>query len=216
MLDGSRQSLSHFVDRHLGPLTHYLERRLGMDDSSRFAHRQTTDYSSQAHRQTRDDEQPETPQSSQDSDAHSDRIQQIVRATFRDAFNHLKPYANGTTRIPMRLWLIRRAERHIRNSRSQHATLSTQPELQGSRQRQGGAAQEPALPERGSLDWLRPIMRDLPRRQEVALCLALFEKYTPEEIGYAMGVRPARAMRLLRGALLKVNKRVLAQEGLDE
>ena len=94
MLDGSRQSLGYFVDRHLGPLTHYLERRLG-----RYA---------EEGRRTKVDEQGI-------SSTTDDVVQQIVEATFRDAVHHLRSYAIGIARTPMRLWLIRRAERYVRN-----------------------------------------------------------------------------------------------------
>jgi DNA-directed RNA polymerase specialized sigma24 family protein len=178
MLDGSRESLSYFVDRHLGPLSHYLERRLGRyADEGREVANSVAEVSSEA----------------------GDIVQQIVQATFRDAFHHLRPYAIGIARTPMRMWLIRRAERYVRKLGRSQAT---------------DAAHHPA--ERGSLEWLRQALHDMPRRQEMALSLALFEKLTPAEIGHAMGVRPARAMRFLRGALLRINKRILAGEELGE
>jgi DNA-directed RNA polymerase specialized sigma24 family protein len=159
MLDGSREALGRFLDRHLGPLTLYLERRLGP--------------------------------------GHEEQVASVVRAAMSDAYSFLGTYAAGTATVPMRLRLIRAAERHLHK-------VSAKPDVPSEED-------EPVI--RGSLAWLRQLYPRLSRREQTALSLALFERLDPREMGHAMGVRPARAMRALRRALIKISKRVLAGEG---
>jgi DNA-directed RNA polymerase specialized sigma24 family protein len=161
MLDGSREALDRFLDRHLGPLTLYLDRRLGP--------------------------------------GHEEQISIVVQATMRDAFGFLSSYAGGTATVPMRLRLIRAAERHLRKLPAKQEPSASQAEAEAHTW--------------GNLAWLRQLYPKLTRREQMALSLAIFERLDPREMGHAMGTRPARAMRTLRGALLKVSKRILSGEG---
>ena len=44
---------------------------------------------------------------------HEPFIQDVIKATFDDALHHIRPYARGTTSIPMEYWLIRLAEQNL-------------------------------------------------------------------------------------------------------
>ena len=138
---------------------------------------------------------------------HSDLSGEIARATLRDAARHLRAYARGTASIPMPLWLIRRSESHIRK-----LAASRKRKAMGSGQSAAGRNQP------GTAEWLTESIQSMPRREATALCLALFEGLAPEEMAQAMGVSQTRAMRLLRAALLRVNRRMLYEEseGLRE
>jgi RNA polymerase sigma factor (sigma-70 family) len=162
MLEGDRESLERFVDRHLGPLVRYLERRLGP--------------------------------------GHEQEAGEIAHLTLADVMRRLRPYARGSARLPVQMWLVRRAESHLRK-----------------RARKGPRHNEnrTEMPERGTLEWLRDVMDVMPQRQQALISLALFEQMTPEEIGASMGLRPARAMRQLRAALLRINTRIIAGQEAD-
>ena len=106
----------------------------------------------------------------------------IVTATFDEAMRRLRPYARGGAKVPMRLWLIRLANKHM-------------------------ARQDPGRPE--GTHWateiemsaLREALAKLPPRKQAALALALFEGLSPGEIATALAVSVPHAMGLLRSAL---------------
>lgn len=121
-------------------------------------------------------------------------IAETVEATFTEALRRMRPFARGTARTPLRLWLLRLANRQLAQRRARlRAVPGTKDE--------GQALQ---ASEDVELANLRAIMRTLPSRQGAVLALALFEELPAEEIAFALGVTPARAMRLLRGALRRV------------
>jgi RNA polymerase sigma factor (sigma-70 family) len=132
---------------------------------------------------------------------HEQEAGEIAHLTLADVIRRLKPYARGSARLPVQMWLVRRAESHLRKRARKGS---------GSRVKDGADS-----PERGTLEWLRDLMDDLPQRQQALISLALFEQMTPEEIGASMGLRPARAMRQLRAALLRVNTRIIAGQEAD-
>lgn len=115
---------------------------------------------------------------------------EVVEATFEELFRRIDPYARGNASLPMRLKLIRLANKHLAKRRRRvvrdHVT--------------GEEASE-------SLTALRYEMSKLPMRHQAALALALFEEMPPEEMAGALRTTPAGAMRLLRSALKRVGKR---------
>ncbi len=118
-------------------------------------------------------------------------VAEITRAVFRNAFTmrRLRPYARGRVSTPMRSALLRSANRQLA-ARRPASTVRVQ-------------ATGPDDDERTAL---RRAMLSLPARQRDALALALFENMTAEGLARTLGVGPARAMRLLRGALRRVDK----------
>ena len=110
-------------------------------------------------------------------------IEAVVKATFNSAFRRMRPYARGYARTPMRLWLIRLAGKELA--------------------RRNKSLAKPAFAdiESEELTELREAMSALPAKQQAALFMALFEGMSAEELAGALGVRKARAMRLLRSGL---------------
>jgi DNA-directed RNA polymerase specialized sigma24 family protein len=123
-------------------------------------------------------------------------IERVVAATFSDALRRLGPYAKGTASIPMDLWLIRLAERNL--PRTRPAPLPS-------------TAHSP----QSDLTRLRDAMSSLPNRHKFVLSLAVFEQMPASDIGFALGVTPAGAMRRLRGALKRVGRVLEKQEEND-
>jgi RNA polymerase sigma factor (sigma-70 family) len=113
-------------------------------------------------------------------------VQAAVKATLETAFRRRRPYATGSARTPMRLWLLRLAEREIAKRRR---ALRPTP------------ADASTAVESEDLVALREAIASLKRRQQAAMCLALFEELSTQEIAGALGMREARAMRVLRAAL---------------
>lgn len=114
---------------------------------------------------------------------HDDLISQLVMSTFEEALSKLQPYARGTASLPMRLWLIKLANRHLSRSK-----------------REIKPAADDAKENREVAELRRAILA-IPARQQDALSLALFEEMPAREIAQALGVRPGRAMHLLRDGL---------------
>ncbi len=111
---------------------------------------------------------------------------EITGATFVRALRRVGPYARGTARTPMRLWLLRLAGTEL------------------ARKRPGRRAPvRVASPEGKELDPIRRSIEVLPARKQAALALALFEGLSGEELAAALGMRLPRAMKLLRSALLE-------------
>jgi DNA-directed RNA polymerase specialized sigma24 family protein len=117
-------------------------------------------------------------------------VAEITRAVFRDAFTvrRLRPYARGRVSTPMRSALLRAANRQLA-ARRPASTVRVQAT---------GPGDERAA--------LRRAVLSLPARQRDALALALFENMAAEGLARTLGVGPARAMRLLRGALRRMDK----------
>lgn len=117
-------------------------------------------------------------------------IQATIKATLEVAFRRRRPYASGSPRTPMRMWLLRLAEREVaRHGKAMKATEA----------RPASTADESE-----DLIALREAVALLPRRQQAAMCLTLFNGLSSREIADALGMREARAMRLLRAALRRV------------
>lgn len=113
-------------------------------------------------------------------------VQATVKAVLEAAFRRRRPYASGSARTPMRLWLLRLAEREV--ARRSKAAKSAHTDLT-------------ATDESEDLVALREAIASLSRRQQAAMCLTLFNGLSTREIADALGMREARAMRLLRAAL---------------
>ncbi len=114
---------------------------------------------------------------------HDELISQLVMSTFEEAFRKLQPYARGTASLPMRLWLIKLANRQLSRRKGQIKPVV------------GDRTENSEIAE------LRRAMLAMPARQQTALSLALFEEMPAREIAWVLGVRPGRAMRLLRNGL---------------
>lgn len=117
---------------------------------------------------------------------HDALIETAVEATFKAAFRRMRPYVRGYARTPMRLWLLRLAGREL--SRHRKAISPAHGEA-------GDTGESEELIE------LREAVASLPPRQQAAVCMALFEGLSSGEVAGALGVRQARAMRLLRSGL---------------
>lgn len=120
-------------------------------------------------------------------------IDEVARATFVAAFRRMRPYVRESARTPMRLWLVRLAGREL-----------------GRRRKAMMQASDPANVDAESeeLVTLREAIAVLPRRQGAAVCMALFDGMSSEEIAGALGVRQARAMRLLRNGLRRTGSKL--------
>ncbi len=117
-------------------------------------------------------------------------IETVVRSTLMSAFRKRGPYARGTARTPMRLWLLRLSEREVsRRSALSRRVIS-----------KSNVSEE--------LVELREAIATLPREQQAALSMALFDGLSTEEIAGALGVRQARAMRILRAALRRTGSKM--------
>ncbi len=117
-------------------------------------------------------------------------VGEVVEATFVEAFRRILPYARGQAALPMRLKLIRLANKHLAKRR-RHMVKERSDGVQESEE----------------LATLRSEMAKLPMRQQAALSLALFEEMPPEEMAGALHTTTSGAMRQLRGALKRVGKR---------
>ncbi|HUP27896.1 MAG TPA: hypothetical protein VM409_05630 [Chloroflexia bacterium] len=112
-------------------------------------------------------------------------IHEIVEVVFLDGFRDLRPYARGTALLPLRLRLLRLANRHL--SRRSHRITA------------GSPGDDAAASMRADMQMLSP-------RRQAALALALFEEMAPAEIAGILRTTPAGAMRTLRGALKQMGK----------
>jgi RNA polymerase sigma factor (sigma-70 family) len=117
---------------------------------------------------------------------HDALIESVVHATFATAFRRMRPYARGSAHTPMRLWLLRLAGRELSRHRKEISPI---------RGVNVDAGESEELIE------LRKAIASLPPRQQAAMFMALFEGMSAEEVAGALGVRQARAMRLLRNGL---------------
>jgi DNA-directed RNA polymerase specialized sigma24 family protein len=120
---------------------------------------------------------------------HDALVESVVKSTFETAFRRMWPYVRGYARMPMRLWLLRLAGRELaRRKVTTHATI------------EGVESEE--------LAELREAVSSLPGKQQAAVCMALFEGMSAEEMAGALGVRQAGAMRLLRRGLRRTGTRL--------
>src|SRR6476469_3074931 len=122
-------------------------------------------------------------------------VQDVIKATFDDALHHIRPYAKGTTSIPMEYWLIRLAEQNL-------------VKLQGA----AGKAQvrsglhKAEVEAEGDLPIVRRALAALPAQDSFALALALFEGMSAPEIATTLGVGQARALKRLRSGLASIRR----------
>jgi DNA-directed RNA polymerase specialized sigma24 family protein len=118
-------------------------------------------------------------------------ISQTLNATFEVALRApaLRPYARRIASTPMRLWLLRLANRHLARMKVKAAN---------------------AGPASSELTGFREAMNVLPVRHQAVLALALFEGLPVEELAAALGVGQGRAMRMLRSALRHVGEKLQA------
>lgn len=121
---------------------------------------------------------------------HESLIDDITRATFNIAIRRLRPYVQGTARTTMRLWLLRLAEREL------------------SRRRKAIAALTEGRSESEELSELREAIATLPPKEQSAISMALFDGMPAHEIAGALGVRKARAMRVLRKGLRRTGSKL--------
>jgi DNA-directed RNA polymerase specialized sigma24 family protein len=122
-------------------------------------------------------------------------IQDVIKATFDDALHHIRPYARGTTSVPMEYWLIRLAEHNL-------AKLQA---VAGKAQVKRGFGKE-EVQEDGDLPIVRRALAALPSQDSFVLALALFEGMSAPEIAATLGVGHVRAMKKLRSALAAIGK----------
>lgn len=130
---------------------------------------------------------------------HEALISKIVEATFTQATRRMGPYASGSASVPMRLWLIRLANRHL-------ARQKRTPRVETMDSSGDGAVE---------VDKLREALAALPGHQQAAFALAMFEQLPPREVAAAMGVSPARAMGLLRSALRQIGEEVDLEPAME-
>ncbi len=121
---------------------------------------------------------------------HDALVESVVKSTFETAFRRMWPYVRGYARTPMRLWLLRLAGREL--ARRHKAIAQVKDE--------GVESEE--------LNELREVVTSLPGKQQAAVCMALFEGMSAEEMAGALGVRQAKAMRLLRRGLRRTGTRL--------
>lgn len=126
---------------------------------------------------------------------HEPFVRDVIKATFDDALQHIRPYARGTTSIPMEYWLIRLAE---------HNFVKLQA-IAGKAQVRNGLSKEEAQ-EDGDLPIVRWALAALPAQDSFVLALALLEGMSAPEIATTLGVSQARALKRLRAALASVRK----------
>jgi len=119
----------------------------------------------------------------------------VIKATFSDALQHIRPYARGTASTPMEHWLIRLAEHNL--IRLQGAA--------GKAQVRNTSAKEDSQ-EEGDLPIVRLALAALPSQDSFVLALALFEGMSAPEIAATLGVSQARAMKSLRAALAAIRR----------
>jgi DNA-directed RNA polymerase specialized sigma24 family protein len=130
---------------------------------------------------------------------HDALASELTTATFERALKRIKPYARGTAKTPMRLWLLRIAGQELANRRKKVSPpAGTYGESIQVRQ-------------------IRHMIENLPARKQAALALALFEGLTGEELAAALGMRMPAAMKLLRSALRDMGSALSSQlPGLSE
>ena len=121
---------------------------------------------------------------------NEDLVDKVVEAAFIEAFGRIRPYARGQAALPMRLNLIRLANKHL-----------------AKRRRHLAKERQPGVEESEELAALRREMAKLPMGHQAALSLALFEEMPPEEMAGALRTTTAGAMRRLRAALKRVGAR---------
>ena len=120
---------------------------------------------------------------------HDALIEGVVKSTFETASRRMRPYVRGYARTPMRLWLLRLAGRDLARRKA-----IVQPTSEGV--------------ESEEFTELREAVSSLPRKQQAAVCMALFEGMSAAEMSGALGVRQATAMRLLRRGLKRTGTRL--------
>jgi RNA polymerase sigma-70 factor (ECF subfamily) len=146
---------------------------------------------------------------------HEELASEVVRATFADALKRMKSYANGRSSVPMRLWLLKRANGHLARRRKL-LIAARGPERSEASGLDSDAANARTNPESEELTALRNFMLRLPARHVTTLSLALFEEMSTEEMARTLGRSPARTMRLLRAALRRLDKVAAAEETAGE
>ena len=122
---------------------------------------------------------------------HEQLVEEVVRLTLEEAIRRMKPYARGKASLPMHLWLLRLANRHLARNKLR-ARIKATP---------GGEGVESV-----GLEHLRKVMITMPPRHQAVVALALFERMAPEDVGAAAGISPVRAMRRLRDALKRIDQ----------
>ena len=127
---------------------------------------------------------------------HEPFIQDVIKATFDDALQHIRPYARGTTSIPMEYWLIRLAEQNL--VKLQGAA--------GKAQVRSGLAKAEDVREEGDLPTVRRALAALQAQDSFVLSLALFEGMSAPELAATLGVGQARALKRLRSALASIRR----------
>lgn len=120
-------------------------------------------------------------------------VAEVVRTTFEQAvtMRRLRRYAQGRETAPLLYLLLRLANRHLARKRARIVVTVTGPDDEAGQ--------------------LRRAIFTLPARQQAALALALFEELPAEDIAGVLGVRVARAMRILRNALWRIGPLVQVQ-----
>ena len=89
----------------------------------------------------------------------------------------------------MRLWLLRLAGRELARRRKLTDNTSNATESE-------------------ELTELREAISTLPMKEQSALCMALFDGMSAQDISGALGVRKSRAMRLLRNGLRRTGSKL--------
>ncbi len=108
----------------------------------------------------------------------------VTGAAFEEALRRMKRYPRGDRTVPMRLWLLRPANRALARRKGHTESAA------------GG--DEAAV--------LRTALAGLSGKKADAAAMALFEELPPEELALALGVSRRRAMILLRQALRQIGR----------
>lgn len=117
----------------------------------------------------------------------------ITAAAFDDAMRRMKRYSQGERTVPMRLWLLRLANRHIvRYDRKVRSAGELSPLY-------------------NDLDRLREAIAGLRPKDADAAALALLEEMMPGEIAEVLGVSRNAAMKHLRHAMQQLGARHFQQ-----
>lgn len=122
---------------------------------------------------------------------HEELVEEVVRLTLEEAIRRMRPYARGKASLPMHLWLLRLANRHLARKKLR-ARIKATPNGEGL--------------ESVGLEHLRKAMIVMPPRHQAVMALSLFERMAPEDVGAAAGISPGRAMRRLRDALKRIDQ----------
>jgi DNA-directed RNA polymerase specialized sigma24 family protein len=134
---------------------------------------------------------------------HEMLVQTIVKATFDEALQHIRPYAKNAASTPMEYWLVRLAERNL--IKTQKAPVKAQAAVEKTK--------KPEAKDESDLAIVRRAMAKIPVEESFVIALALFEGMSAPEIALTLGTGQASSMKKLRSALAALSRALPASEG---